>query len=61
MYYTWVMGDRPVFLSRHLRLVLLGSGLLLILFALLLLIYLNWPVEMARQQAPLAPTLFVRP
>jgi hypothetical protein len=55
------MGDRPVFLSRHLRLVLLGSGLLLILFALLLLIYLNWPVEMARQQAPLAPTLFVRP
>ncbi len=48
-------------MSRRVRLFLLVFGVAALLFGALALSYAYAPVTVAREQTPLAPTLFVQP
>ena len=46
---------------RNFRWVIIVLGVVIILCSLAALAYAFWPLEMLREQAPLAPTLFAPP
>ena len=45
----------------RLRMVLALAGLLLLILSLAALAYVFWPLDSAREQIPIAPTLFSPP
>jgi hypothetical protein len=46
---------------RNLRMLVIVLGLIVVLCSVSALAYAFWPLEALREQAPLAPTLFVPP
>ncbi len=48
-------------MSHRLRLALAILGLIVLLVAIAAIVYVAWPMQTAREQLPVAPTLFAPP